>query len=68
MPSAGFEPAITAVKRLQAYALDRTPTEIGSTLFRALILLLPLYAITVTLLYLSSCLVKCSYFLILSPV
>ena len=30
MPSAGFEPAIPAIKRLQTYALDRTATEIGS--------------------------------------
>ena len=29
MPSAGFEPAIPAIKRLQAQALDRTATEIG---------------------------------------
>jgi len=29
MPSAGFEPAIAAIERLQAYALDRTDTEIG---------------------------------------
>ena len=29
MPSAGFEPAITAAKRLQTYALDRTATTFG---------------------------------------
>jgi len=29
MPSAGFEPAITATKQLQTYALQRTATEIG---------------------------------------
>ena len=29
MPSAGFEPAIQAVKRLQTYALDITVTGIG---------------------------------------
>jgi hypothetical protein len=29
MPSAEFEPAIPAIKRLQTYALDRTATGIG---------------------------------------
>ena len=29
MPSAGFEPAIPAIKRLQTYTLDRTATGIG---------------------------------------
>jgi hypothetical protein len=29
MPSAGFEPVITAIERLQTYALDRTATGIG---------------------------------------
>jgi hypothetical protein len=29
MPSAGFEPAIAAIERLQTYALDRTDTGIG---------------------------------------
>jgi len=29
MPSAEFEPAITAIKQLQTYALDRMATEIG---------------------------------------
>ena len=29
MPSAGFEPAIVAFRRLQTYALDRTATGIG---------------------------------------
>jgi hypothetical protein len=29
MPSAGFEPAISAIKRLQTYALDCTVTRIG---------------------------------------
>jgi len=29
MPSAGFEPTIPASKRLQTYALDRTPTVSG---------------------------------------
>ena len=28
MPSAGFEPAIPAIERLQAYALDSKATEI----------------------------------------
>jgi len=28
MPSAGFEPTIAAIEQLQAYALDRTDTEI----------------------------------------
>jgi hypothetical protein len=30
MPSAGFEPAIPAISRLQTYALDRTVTGIGN--------------------------------------
>jgi hypothetical protein len=29
IPSAGFEPAITATKRLQTYALDGTATTVG---------------------------------------
>jgi len=29
MNSAGFEPKIPAIKRLQTYALDRTATAIG---------------------------------------
>ena len=29
MPSAGFEPAIPAIKRLQTHALDHTATGIG---------------------------------------
>ena len=29
MPSAGFKPAIPAIKRFQTYALDRTATGIG---------------------------------------
>jgi hypothetical protein len=29
MPSAGFEPVISAIKRLQAHALDQTTTGIG---------------------------------------
>ena len=29
MPSAGFEPTIAAIERLQAYALDRTANGIG---------------------------------------
>jgi hypothetical protein len=32
MPSAGFEPAIPAIKRLHTYALDCTATEIGNGL------------------------------------
>jgi hypothetical protein len=32
MPSAGFEPAIPAIKQLQMYALDRTATGIGHLL------------------------------------
>jgi hypothetical protein len=32
MPSAGFEPAIPAIKRLQTYALDSTATGIGNSL------------------------------------
>jgi len=28
MPSVGFKPAISAIKRLQTYALQRTATEI----------------------------------------
>jgi hypothetical protein len=31
MPSAGFEPAIPAIERSQAYALDDTATRIGYT-------------------------------------
>jgi hypothetical protein len=30
MPSAGFEPAIPATKRLQTYVLDRAATGIGN--------------------------------------
>ena len=30
MPSAGFEPAISAIEQLQTHALDRTDTGIGS--------------------------------------
>jgi hypothetical protein len=30
MPSEGFEPAITATKQLQTYALDRAATGIGN--------------------------------------
>jgi len=30
MPSVGFESAISAIERLQTYALDRTVTGIGS--------------------------------------
>ena len=30
MPSAGFEPAILEIKRVQTYALDDTATGIGS--------------------------------------
>ena len=30
MPPVGFEPAIAATKRPQAYALDRTATSIGN--------------------------------------
>jgi len=29
MPSVGFDPSIPAVKRLQTYIVDRTPTGIG---------------------------------------
>jgi hypothetical protein len=29
MPSAGFEPAIPSIKRMQTYALDRTAIGIG---------------------------------------
>jgi hypothetical protein len=30
LPSAGFEPAIPSIKRLQTYDLDRTTTGIGN--------------------------------------
>ena len=30
MPSSGFEPAISEIKRLQTYAVDRTVTGIGA--------------------------------------
>jgi len=30
MPSVGFEPAISAIERLQTYDLDRTVTGVGS--------------------------------------
>jgi hypothetical protein len=33
MPSAGFETAIPAIKRLQTYALDRTATRIGILMY-----------------------------------
>ena len=33
MPSAGFEPAISAIKRPQTYALDRAVTGIGASTF-----------------------------------
>ena len=29
MPSAGFEPTILAIKRLQTYTLDRMVTDVG---------------------------------------
>jgi hypothetical protein len=34
MPSAGFEPAISSVKRMKTYALDSTATGIGKLYFR----------------------------------
>ena len=33
MPSAGFEPAVPAIKRLQTYALACTATRIGRKVF-----------------------------------
>jgi hypothetical protein len=30
MPSAGFEPTISAIKRFETYAVDRTATSFGS--------------------------------------
>jgi len=37
MPSAGFEPAIPATRRLQTYTLDRTALGIGLSVLRTLI-------------------------------
>jgi hypothetical protein len=45
MPSAGFEPAIPAIKRLQGYALESTATGIG---IRTGITLLILVAVSAT--------------------
>jgi hypothetical protein len=41
MPPAGFEPATTATKRPQTYALDRAATEIGGNKYSE-----PIYCIT----------------------
>ena len=42
MPSAGFEPAIPAMDRLQTYVLDRTVTTIGYVCILLGILFIPL--------------------------